>query len=142
MKTPPKMAKVARATWALAAACVLLLAACSEAPPEAQVVADQFMRTYFVEDNMTGATRLASGVAKTRLEGLLREIEAAGVKEPAKSKPQVKVTLVKAQPVSADVVDYVYRVDSETPGVEPITAKIRLSRQGNTWSVSEFVQSP
>jgi hypothetical protein len=141
MKTPPKMTKVARATRTLAASFVLLLAACSEAPPEAQVVADQFMRAYFVEDNMTGATRLASGVAKAGLEGLLREIEAAGVKEPAKSKPQVKVTLVKAQPVSADVVDYVYRVDSETPGIEPITAKLRLNRQGNTWSVSEFVQS-
>ena len=98
------------------------------------------MRAYFVEDDV-GATKLASGVARTGLEGLLREIEAAGA-EPAKSKPQVKVTLVKAQPVSADVVDYVYRVDSETPGIKPITAKIRLNRQGNTWSVSEFVQSP
>ena len=38
------------------------------------------MRAYFVEDNMTGATKLASGVAKTALEGLLREIEAAGAK--------------------------------------------------------------
>ena len=54
----------------------------------------------------------------------------------------MKVALVKAQPISADVVDYVYRVDSETPGIEPITAKLRLNRQGKTWSVSEFVQSP
>jgi hypothetical protein len=105
-------------------------------------VADQFMRAYFVEDNMTGATRLASGSAKARLEGLLREIEAAGAKEPVKDKPRVKVTLVETQPASADAVTYLYRVDSETAGIQPITAKMQLSRQGNTWSVSEFAQSP
>ena len=121
---------------------VLLLAACGQAPPEAQVVADQFMRAYFVEDNMSGATRLASGVARTGLEGLLREIEAAGAKEAAKSKPQVKVTLVKAQPVSADVVNYVYRVDSRRGASSRSPRNYRLNRQGKTWSVSEFVQSP
>ena len=120
------------------AACVLLLAACSETPSEAQAVADQFMRAYYVEDNITGAARLASGSAKAGLKGLLREIEAAGAREPVKDKPRVKMTLVETQPVSADVVAYVYRVDSETPGIEAITAKMQLSRRGNIWSVSEF----
>ena len=49
---------------------------------------------------------------------------------------------VETQSVSADVIGYVYRIDSETPGIQPITAKLRLSKNGNTWSVSEFVQSP
>ena len=121
---------------------VLLMAACTNVPPEATVVADQFVRAYFVEDNVAAAAKLTSGAAKSRLDGVLRQIEATGLKEPAKDKPRVKVTPVETQSVSADVIGYVYRIDSETPGIQPITAKLRLSKNGNTWSVSEFVQSP
>lgn len=121
---------------------VLLMAACTNVPPEATAVADQFVRAYFVEDNVAAAAKLTSGAAKSRLDGVLRQIEATGLKEPAKDKPRVKVTPVETQSVSADVIGYVYRIDSETPGIQPITAKLRLSKNGNTWSVSEFVQSP
>ena len=120
----------------------LLMAACTNASPEATAVADQFIRAYFVEDNVAGATKLASGAAKTSLDGALQQIEAAGLKEPTRGKPRVKVTLVKTQSVSADAIGYVFRIDSETPGIQPITAKLRLSKDGNAWSVSEFVQSP
>ena len=92
----------------------------------------------FVEDNVAAAAKLTSGAAKSRLDGVLRQIEATGLKEPAKDKPRVKVTPVETQSVSADVIGYVYRIDSETPGIQPITAKLRLSKNGNTWSVSEF----
>ena len=121
---------------------MLLMAACTNVPPEATAVADQFIRAYFVEDNVAAAAKLTSGAAKSRLDGVLRQIEATGLKEPAKDKPRVKVTPVETQSVSADVIGYVYRIDSETPGIQPITAKLRLSKNGNTWSVSEFVQSP
>jgi hypothetical protein len=121
---------------------VLLMAACTNVPPEATAVADQFVRAYFVVDNVAAAAKLTSGAAKSRLDGVLRQIEATGLKEPAKDKPRVKVTPVETQSVSADVIGYVYRIDSETPGIQPITAKLRLSKNGNTWSVSEFVQSP
>ncbi len=120
----------------------LLMAACSKAPPEASAAADQFIRAYFVEDNVAGAAKLASGAAKARLDGELQQIEAAGMKEPAKDKPRVNITLAETKPVSADVIGYVYRVDSETAGIQPITAKLRLSKDGNAWSVSEFVQTP
>jgi hypothetical protein len=120
----------------------LLMAGCTNTPPEASAVADQFIRAYFAEDNVEGAAKLASGAAKTRLNGALQQIEAAGLKEPTKDKPRVKVTLVETQSVSTEAIGYVYRIDSETPGIQPITAKLRLSKEGNTWSVSEFVQSP
>ena len=119
-----------------------LLAACGKAPVEATAVADQFIRAYFVEDSMAGAVKLASGSARTRLEGLLSQIQAAGANEPVKEKPRVKVTLVETQPVAAEAVGYVYRIDSETPGIAPITAKLRLSKEGNSWTVSEFDQTP
>ena len=121
---------------------VLLMAACTNTPPEATATADQFIRAYFAEDNVAGAAKLASGAAKARLDGVIQQIEATGLKEPSKDKPRVKVTLVQTQSVSADAVGYVYRIDSETPGIQPITAKLRLSKDGNAWSVSEFVQSP
>jgi hypothetical protein len=120
----------------------LLMAGCTNTPPEANAVADQFIRAYFAEDNVAGAAKLASGAAKTRLNGALQQIEAAGLKEPTKDKPRVKVTLVETQSVSTEAIGYVYRIDSDTPGIQPITAKLRLSKEGNTWSVSEFVQSP
>ena len=120
----------------------LLMAACTNTPPEANAVADQFIRAYFAEDNVAGAAKLASGAAKTRLDGALQQIEATGLKEPTKDKPRVKVTLEEAQSLSADAIGYVYRIDSETPGIQPITARLRLSKEGNAWSVSEFVQTP
>ena len=115
---------------------MLLMVACTNVPPEATAVADQFVRAYFVEDNVAAAAKLTSGAAKSRLDGVLQQIEATGLKEPAKDKPRVKVTPVETQSVSADVIGYVYRRIG--PGIQPITAKLRLSKNGNTWSVSEF----
>jgi hypothetical protein len=120
----------------------LLMTACNNIPPEATAVANQFIQAYFAEDDVAGAAKLASGAAKTKLDGVLQQIEATGLKEPAKDKPRVKVTLLETQSVSADAVGYVYRIDSETPGIQPITAKLRLSKDGAAWSVSEFAQSP
>ena len=116
---------------------VLLMPACTNVPPEATAVADLFVRAYFVEDNVAAAAKHTSGAAKSRLDGVLRQIEATGLKEPAKDKPRVKVTPVETQSVSADVIGYVYR-SIRAPGIQPITAKLRLSKNGNTWSVSEF----
>ena len=120
----------------------LLMTACNNIPPEATAVANQFIQAYFAEDDVAGAAKLASGAAKIKLDGVLQQIEATGLKEPAKDKPRVKVTLLETQSVSADAVGYVYRIDSETPGIQPITAKLRLSKDGAAWSVSEFAQSP
>ena len=120
----------------------LLIAACTDTPPEANSTADQFIRAYFADDDVAGAAKLASGAAKTSLDTALQRIEATGLKEPSEDKPRVKVTLVEKKPVSTDVIGYVYRIDSEVSGIQPITAKLRLSKDGNTWSVSEFAQSP
>jgi len=120
----------------------LLTAACTDTPPEANSTADQFIRAYFADDDVARAAKLASGAAKTSLDAALQRIEATGLKEPSEDKPRVKVTLVEKKPVSKDVIGYVYRIDSEVSGIQPITAKLRLSKDGNTWSVSEFAQSP
>ena len=121
-------------------ALLLLLTACGKTP-ESEAVADQFIRAYFVENNIAGAAKLASGTARTTLEGVLRQLEAAGAKEPAKDKPRVTVALLEAKSDSADATIYVYRVDSDPPGTAPVTAKLRVSKEGNTWYVSEFKQS-
>jgi hypothetical protein len=121
----------------------MLTAACTKTPPpEATAAAEQFIRAYFVEDNMAAAAKLASGAAKSKLDGLLQQIEAAGVKEPPKEKPQVKTTLVEPPSMAGDAIGYVYRIDSETPGIQPITAKLRLTKEGSAWAVSEFSQTP
>ena len=39
-----------------------------------------------------------------------------------------------------NAIGYVYRINSETPGIQPITAKLRLSKEGNAWSVEKLVQ--
>ena len=132
-----------RARVAFLMAIALLIAACAKTPPpEATAAAEQFIRAYFVEDNMAGAAKLASGAAKTRLDGLLQQIEAAGVKEPPKEKPRVKVTVVEPPSMSGDSIGYVFRIDSETAGIQPITAKLRLVKEGGAWAVSEFSQTP
>ena len=91
---------------------------------------------------MTAAVKLASGSAKAKLKGFLREIEASGAKEPARDKPLLKATLQETQTVSQDEILYVYRVVSEVQveGMEPITAKLWLSEEGNVWRVSKFAQ--
>jgi hypothetical protein len=88
----------------------LLMTACSNTPPEATVVADQFIRAYFAEDNVAEAAKFASGAAKTRLDGVLQQIQATGLKEPTKDKPRVRVTLLETQSVSADALCLSYRL--------------------------------
>jgi hypothetical protein len=117
----------------------LLLLACSE-NGDSQTVADQFVRAYFVEDNMAEVVKLASGSAKTKLERYLREIEASGTTAAAEDKPHVKTTLRETQPISENDVRYVYRVTAEESGIDPITAELWLSKEGGTWYVSKFVQ--
>jgi len=120
---------------------LLLLTACSK-NVDSETVAYQFVRLYFVEDNIAEAVKLASDGAKVKLDGVLREIEAAGAKEPASDKPLVKAELLETQPVSQDEILYIYRVtsDIEVEGMEPITAKLWLNKEGNAWRVSNFVQ--
>jgi len=100
-----------------------LLTACSK-NIDSETVAYQFVRLYFVEDNIAETVKLASDSAKAKLEGVLREIEAVGAKEPPRDKPLVKAELLEAQPVSRDAFLYIYRVlsDIEVEGMEPITA--------------------
>jgi len=132
-----------RTCTALLMGIALLIAACAKtAPPEAMAAAEQFIRAYFMEDNMAAAAKLASGAAKVKLDGLVQQIEAAGVTEPPKEKPHVKTTLVEPPSMSGDTIDYVYRIDSEMAGIQPITAKLRLTKEGSAWAVSEFSQTP
>lgn len=120
---------------------LLLLTACSK-NVDSETVAYQFVRLYFVEDKMAEAVTLASDSAKTKLEGFLREIDAAGVKEPVRDKPLVTATLQEMQTITQDTILYIYRVtsDVEVHGMKPITARLWLSKEGNTWYVSKFVQ--
>lgn len=132
-----------RACAAFLMAIALVIAACAKAPPpEAMATAEQFIHAYFVEDSMADAAKLASGPAKARLDGLLQQIDAAGVKEPPKEKPKVKTTLVEPPSMAGDSIGYVYRIDSETAGIQPITAKLRLTKEGSGWVISEFSQTP
>jgi hypothetical protein len=47
---------------------MLLIAACTKTEPEPAGTADQFMRAYFVDDDVAAAAKLASGAAKSTLE--------------------------------------------------------------------------
>jgi len=62
--------------------------------------------------------------------------------EPPKEKPRVKVTAIEPPSISGDSIGYVFRIDSETAGIQPITAKLRLVKEGGAWAVSEFSQTP
>jgi hypothetical protein len=64
------------------------------------------------------------------------------LEEPAKVKPSVDITLVETDPINVDAVGYIYRVVSSAPGVLPIKVKLRLTKEGEIWTVSEFEQSP
>jgi hypothetical protein len=65
-----------------------------------------------------------------------------GTKEPSKDEPGVKSTKLDTKTVSDDQIEYIYRItsDVEIAGMAPITAKLTLSKDGNSWRVSEFVQ--
>ncbi len=125
----------------LVVAVALLLAACAR-PPAPEEVAAKFVQAYFVKSDMAGAVKLASGNAKAKLAAILQQIQAAGAHEPAKDQPHVTATLAEQQPISAGAVAFVYRVESDVPGIQPITATLRLTQEGNAWYVSDFSQSP
>ncbi len=114
---------------------MLLLTACSK-DVDSETVAYAFVRLYFVEDDMADAVKLASGRASAKLEGFLWEIEAVGAKEPVGDKPLVKATLLDMQPVSQDTVLHIYRVtsDVDVQGMQPVTAKLWLSKAGKPGS--------
>jgi hypothetical protein len=119
----------------------LLLTACSK-DVDSETVAYEFVRLYFVEDNLAEAVKLASGSAKAKLEGVLQESAVMDAKEQAADEPLVKAELLETQSNSSDKILYIYRVtsDVEVGGMEPITARLLLSQEGNVWRVSEFVQ--
>jgi hypothetical protein len=119
----------------------LLVSACARSV-DSETVANQFIQLYFVEDNLAAAVKLASGDARVNLEQRLQQIESMGAREPARSMPSVNVALLEKQAVSADQVEYVYRVTSgvEVEGMKPITARLRLSKEGGDWRVSSFLQ--
>jgi hypothetical protein len=119
----------------------LLLTACSK-DVDSETVAYEFVRLYFVEDNLAEAVKLASGSAKAKLEGVLQETAVMDAKEQAADEPLVKAELLETQSNSSDKILYIYRVtsDVEVGGMEPITTRLLLSQEGNVWRVSEFVQ--
>ena len=119
----------------------LLVSACVR-NTDSEAVAHQFVQHYFVGDDLAAAVKLASGEAKVKLDKHLQQIESMGVKEPVKSKPLVNIVLVESKPVSQDEMLYVYRVTSGTDveGMKPITARLSLSKEGDAWHVSDFIQ--
>jgi hypothetical protein len=119
----------------------LLLGACAK-PPSAEDVANAFVLAYFVRSDMPAAVKLSTGRARAKLTAILQEIEASGAREPPKDEPRVKATLIDKLPVDASAVEIVYRVESDVTGILPITATLRLSREGDEWYVSELSQSP
>jgi hypothetical protein len=119
----------------------LLISACARSV-DSDTVAHQFVQLYFVEDNLAAAVKLASGDARVNLEQRLQQIESMGVKEPVKNEPHVNVVLVETKYVSPDEMMYVYRVTSsaDVEGMKPVTARLLLSKEGNVWHVSNFLQ--
>lgn len=120
----------------------LLLTACGK-NVDSETVAYNFVRLYFVEDNVAEAAKLARDNAQAKLEQTLREIKAMGAKEPAMNKPLVKATMLEMQAISQDEMVYVYRVtsDVEIQGMAPVTAKLWVSKKDSTWRVSKFTQA-
>jgi hypothetical protein len=100
------------------------------------------MQAYFTQDDVASAAELATGQTKSKLDDVWRQIEAFGLKEPAQDRPSVDITLVEAIPINADAVGYIYRVVSSAPEVQPITVKLRLTKEREGWKVTEFEQSP
>ena len=82
---------------------LLLLTACSK-NVDSETVAYEFVRLYYIEDNLAEAAKLASGSARARLEEFAREIRTMDAKEPAADKPRVKATLLETEPASGSLV--------------------------------------
>lgn len=119
----------------------LLFTACSR-NADSETVARQFVQFYFVDDDLAGAARLASGSARENLEKDLREIESVGAREPAGDGPAVTATLAETETLAPDRMLYVFRVasDVEVGVMEPVTTRLWLGKESGTWFVSRFVQ--
>jgi hypothetical protein len=133
---------VARSLIGALISIALLIAACVKAQPESAGVAGQFIQAYFKDDDVAAAAKLTSGAVKTRLDATSQQIKAADDMEPTKDRPKVKITLLETHELSATETRYVYRIESEVAGIQPILANLRLKKDGGAWTVDDFVQAP
>jgi hypothetical protein len=69
------------------------------------------------------------------------QIKAAGDSELTQDRPKVKITLIETRVVSTSETGYLYHVESEMPGIQPITVKLNIHKDGNVWTVDDFVQT-
>ena len=123
-------------------ALLFLVTACNQAGTDdgSATTADQFMRAYFEADDMAAAVKFTSGSAQEKLGPLAQQIESEGISEPVQDKPIVQITRPETKKVSPTEMLYVYRVTTEMAQIAPITVKLSLTKDGNKWSVSKFVQ--
>ena len=119
-----------------------LVTACNQASTDdgSATVADKFMRAYFIADDMAAAVKFTSGSAQEKLGPEAQEIASEGITEPVQDKPIVKITRPEVKKISPTETRYVYQVTSEVPQITPITAKLSLTKDGNSWTVSKFDQ--
>ena len=120
----------------------LLVTACNQAGTDdgSATIADQFMQAYFIADDMAAAVKFTSGSAQEKLSPLAQQIESEGITEPVQDKPIVQITRPETKKVSPTEMLYVYRVTAEVAQIAPITVKLSLTKDGNNWTVSKFVQ--
>ena len=121
----------------------ILLTACNQAGTDdgSATVADQFMRAYYIADDMAAAVQFTSGSAQEKLGPEAQQIESEGITEPVQDKPIVQITHPETKKISPTETHYVYQVTSEGAQIAPITAKLSLTKDGNNWTVSKFVEA-
>ena len=121
----------------------ILLTACNQAGTDdgSATVADQFMRAYYIADDMAAAVQFTSGSAQEKLSPEAQQIESEGITEPVQDKPIVQITHPETKKISPTETHYVYQVTSEVAQIAPITAELSLTKDGNNWTVSKFVEA-
>ena len=89
---------------------------------------------------MAAAVQLTSGSAQEKLGPEAQQIESEGITEPVQDKPIVQITRPETKKISPTETRYVYQVTSDVAQIAPITAKLSLTKDGNNWTVSKFVE--
>lgn len=116
----------------------LSASACTQ-PSQSQKAADQFVEAYYVQISVADAVKMATGLAKAKLDGQLKLLAGAGP-EPVADKPRVTFKLISSKSAEAGEATYVYEIHTHVQDVGKRMVFVKVRQENGNWLVTQFTE--
>jgi len=113
-------------------------AACAKEPPS-ELIAKQFMDSYYVKINLPDAAKLTSGLAQEKLSHQMSLLDGTKINSNT-NVPTVDFKLISSENPSGEEATYVFEVIPHVQDVGHRKVFVKLRRDGQNWLVSQFIE--